>query len=187
MFSLVGLSACGGGGGGDSLSSDLQGRWVSQDCVADGDQSFKTTATISGSRLVQSNIRYTNNSNCSGDLTVNTNLRGQITVLSETTETTVGTAKHANLVYQTADITGSAALNDLLETQGTTLQDFFTAEGVTDITNVPLNDLIDNAEVFSIYLVSGSTLRVGDDSAGFDGTSPQMRHREFSDEVFEKQ
>ena len=187
---IVSVVLTGCGGGGDSTPSplaDAQGRWVSPTCVVDEDQSLQEEITVSGSTGIQTQVRYTSSTTCEGTLTINTNVSTTITVTGETTTVDEGEAKQIDLNFTRGYITASEAVLSVLESQGTTLQDSFTAQGIADINNVPLSDLVDAEQLFTIYKVTGNELRIGGAFAFNDGSSAETRHTVLGSETYIKQ
>lgn len=183
------LAGCGGGGG-DSGTPDLadaQGHWISPSCVVDDDQSLQEEITVSGNTGIQSQVRYTTSTTCEGSLTVSTNVSTTIALTGETTTVTEGEAKQIDLNFTRGYITASDATIAVLESQGTTLQDLLAVQGITDINNVPLSDLVEAEQVYTIYKVIGNELRIGGDFAFNDGATAETRHTVLDSERYIKQ
>ena len=171
------LVACGGGGSdAPSNNADLQGIWFGQ-CEADEDgDSTRDEWNISGNSATQSAVTYISATDCSGPLTVSVNVPATFTVDGMVTDVTGGPAKHVDVVYSPGNITASSATISNLESQGTTLSAIYAAEGIPDINNVSLADLgLTQANLYSIYRVSGNQLQVGDTNDSLDGSSPALR------------
>ena len=79
---------------------------------------------------------------------------------------------------------GSEALTDLFASQGTSLQDFFTAQGIADINNIPVTTFFDSPELFTIFSISGNTLSIGLDSPSFDGSTAALRHDTLDPDIY---
>lgn len=177
IVSVFFLAGCGGGSGGGSSSqvADLQGQWVSE-CTVDGDDSERDELSITGNNFVFSNVSFFNQTDCSGELTLQVNFPGTIAVNGTTTQVAEGLAKHLDITYSTGNVTASAAAEQSLAAQGTSVESILAAQGLNDINNIPL-DLIglDQPTVYSIYLVIGNDLYTGSFDNGLDGTTPDLR------------
>lgn len=173
-----------GGGVGDTgmgiAGSDLQGMWRTA-CVADEDNtSFELEFALNGNSFVSSQITYINSTNCSVSDFFTVALNGTLATIGERNASV--DAINLDLLFANVRITGSDGFNATLASQGTTLQDVFSADGITDINNVPVTTFVSSPAFFTIYSVSGNTLRFGDDTDSFNGTSPALRHVALSTE-----
>jgi len=182
------LTACGGGGDGTgSVLADAQGRWVSTTCEVDGERSQNEEILVNGTTAIQSLVIYVGSTVCGGDLTISTNLSSTISANGDLTPVTGGDAKNLDVTADRAFITGSDAILAVFASQGTTLQDQFTAQGIPDINNVALSGLVETTEMFTIYRVSGNELRLGESSFLNDGTSAALRHSVLGEEIYLRQ
>jgi len=177
----VALLGCGGSSDGESSNADIQGSWASPCALEDDDSSIRAEWTFNGNTLTQSRVTYLNSVDCTGNLTLSLNLPGTISVDGTTTELSDGDAKNIDIVYRSGNITASDLAVGVLESQGTTLDAVFAAQGIADINNLPFETFGRvQAELFSIYRVDGDELRIGSTSGGFDGTTPALRSDRLS-------
>lgn len=184
------LSSCGGGSSDDASSyeADLQGMWVGQECrVVDENESAHRMLTFNGTSLTQSVVLFYGNETCAGEVTVTTSLAATIFVSGLETELSNAPAKHIDVFYSKAYITGSDAYVTVLEASGTTLQDALTAQGVEDIDNIPVTVYRDTENAYSIYRVTDGSLRIGASDTTNDGTVEALRFNRLGTEMFVKQ
>lgn len=185
------LAGCGGGGSSSGGSSGtpvpsglaaIQGTWQSADCEVNGADSTTSEVVFSGSNFTQTDTFYTSNTDCSGDLSVSFHIDGTMNISGEATQ--AGDAEHLDLTFTRGSLTASAGTTELLTTQGISLQDFGTAEGITDINNIPVTDLVSSPQLYTIYSVTGDTLRFGLGTPSFDGSAPALRHDVLDGDVY---
>jgi len=179
----LGLVACGSDDGisVDPRIADIQGSWIEDDCYSrQSGYTFRTEATVRGTDLTLGEVQYYNSAACGGNFTISINGYATLAPLDETTQTESGAANNIDVSYRSADITASPEMNALLASQGTTLQDLLTPLGFSDISNVPISAVSDLEQLYTIYLVTDGSLRIGADRLGRDASSPDMRHAELS-------
>jgi len=167
-------SSAGGG------ASGLGGTWVTP-CSANGQQSLRAKLSISGSSINRSIEEYLDSNNCNQTgLMRSFNTLGTVTVTGESTPADGGPLRHANVNYTRGTITTNEATRRALAAEGTSLQDAMRTAGYNDINNVPLSNLTDNPNLFTVYRIDNGALRLGnDDNAGNNGTSAATRHKQL--------
>lgn len=170
------LSACSSSSSTPSLASDIQGRWTS-DCLLDDDGDYEQEQFVfSGLNLTRSIVTYINSTDCSGTNYVSDNVLATFVVTGDVTSLPAGDAKHINLTFSNGTITAGADALAQLAAGGTTLQDVATNEGVADINNVPLEAIGIPTELYTIYRIDSTELRIGDELGTNDGSTTELRH-----------
>jgi len=187
LLTSLTLASCGGSG--DSSSSltsstaSLNGTWLSSECEIDDQQSSTTQEmTFSGNNFTVSNITYLENTGCSGDLALTVHLDGALSLPAESAQTNNVTP--IDFTFLRARQTASAGLNAILASQGTTLADVAATQGITDVNNIPISMFLPRSDFFTIFARSQNTIRFGEDSSTFDGSSPELRHNTLGAEVY---
>jgi len=186
LISLT-IASCGGGSGDGSNSfsssnSRLDGTWQSSDCeFAASGVSTTDEITFSGNSFTFSSISFLDNTLCASELTQTIHIDGTFNLPTGSAQS--NNALPMDLTFLRGRLTASDALIAVLSSQGTTLQDVLTAEGITDINNIPLSMILPSTELYTIFERMGNTLRLGDDSPSFDGSTPELRHVTLGDDV----
>lgn len=175
-LSLAACDSDNDGNGSTANNADLQGKWAST-CQPDGDgNSERDEFTANGNSFTQSVVTYYRAEDCTGDLTLGLDATATFTIDGTTSEVAEGVAKNIDIFFERVAVSASSQYSQLLAQQGTTLEALYAAAGVPDINNIQLSDIGLPSTFYTIYQVDGNVLRVGDDSGGFDATSPALRH-----------
>lgn len=159
-------------------NADAQGVWIT-DCFEDDEGNFVRTAVTFGPTAYQlSVIVYPQTVNCQGEIFISGNIIGTYVISGEVSELADGTtAKHLDISHTNGTFTASTALNAQLAASGSSLAEFFAAQGVPNINDVPI-ETFDGApeKVFSIYRVIGNRFITGAPLGSQDGTTAERRH-----------
>lgn len=164
-------------------NADLQGTWVTS-CLDDGDGDKEQEQLVfSGDSLQRSIITYISTDTCDGDNFVSVTASGTYSVSDGITELAGGNAKHVDVSFSNGSITAGTLTTSILESQGTSLQDIYTNEGIPDVNNVQLDSLGIPEVLFSIYRVTGTRLSTGETLGANDGSSAASRHSVLDEDV----
>ena len=166
-----------------ATATDLQGTFASACEVDAGDgTSEQTEFTFSGNNVTASNITSFATALCDGVTSLSINASFTFSVDGTQTPLAVGSANNIDLIFSSGSITGSQALLDTLQSQGTTLAAFLSAQGLTgDINNLGIEDFgLNQAESFDIFRLDTTAdgtdrLTFGDTSGSFTGEAPALR------------
>jgi len=83
-------------------------------------------------------------------------------------------------------MTASSAATSELAALGLTLQDAGSTQGISDINNIPVNSLVATPQLYTIYAVTGNTMRFGTESPSFDGSIPALRHAVLDPAIYNR-
>ena len=131
---------------------------------------------------IRDRIDFIGSADCSGSIFLTLEFSGTYTTPGGRNESL--NAPHLDIMYSNARYSGSAALLDIFLSQGTTIDDFFLGQGISNINNIPVTTFFSSANLFTIYSLSGSTLSFGLDTDSFDGSSSALRHNSLDQNVY---
>ena len=175
------ISACGGGGG-DSGASDstvpatrsLAGQWVGSNCTpVQENVNTRNDVSFTDSQVTQSLVTFINDVGCTSNSSFTVHIVGSYVADNGSVQLPDGTAQHIDIRFSNAFVTATDSLTSTLEANGTSLQASLSAQGINDVNNVPLSQLLQSNEFYTVYRVDNNTLAMGIDGAG--GTTPEQR------------
>lgn len=158
-------------------NADTQGVWLTE-CRENDDGRFERDSLAFGPTSYQlSVIVYIDSPDCQSDFFLSINIIGTYAVSGEVSVLSDGTtAKHVDIDIINGTVTASAATHELLASQGTSVQEIFTEQGVENINDVSLDFFPVPEEIFTIYRVVGDQYFGGAELGFLDGSTAQRRH-----------
>ena len=187
------IASCSSDGDSDSASSTttsqstLQGDWQGP-CVADDETGSISRLSFDGNSVMQTDVIYPGSSTCNTGAIFSLVSEGNFSLPNGATTTSRGEAQHIDLDFIAVEATSSPAFDFALMEQGLTFeQQLQTNLGITDISNISPEALGAPVPFFTLVLIDGDTLYVGDLESN-QGNSAETRLVELdSENVFTRQ
>jgi len=198
LFTVVLLSACGGGSGssdgeptiGAALPESIEGSWQTACFVVSDGLSARNQLEIDDTAFNRSTLLFANSNECAGQLNYLLDITGVYSLPGGSTQTGTAVAQHIDI--DIADIEGNStpSLNAQLALLGTNLDDFLMDTiGISDVDDIQPEEIGLSSTTFSLIAVENGVLSIGDNNSNA-GDSPETRLTELSTEsqvVFSRQ
>jgi len=159
---------------------DLRGTWRGS-CVRNDTGSERTELQFHGSNnMTRSRLVFNDPQSCGSPDYESENTEALITITGDTTDTPLGAANHMTIEYVSANLTVSNTQLERLESMGTTLEDVAAGRGIDNIDDIPLSQIADTEDTFTIYVAQCPQLTLGLlNTEEKDGTSAERRPTEL--------
>ena len=178
VLSVLMLSGCGSSE--DDPFNDLRGTWTGS-CATNDTGSERLVFNFTGSNnMTRSRLIFNNSRGCSDSDYESENTEAMITITGGTTQTSLGAANHMTIEYVSANLTASDIQLNRLESMGITLADVAASRGIDDIDDIPLIQIANTEDSFTIYVAQCPRLTFGlFDSEVTDGSTAERRPTEL--------
>jgi|GEM_PF-4936507 len=125
--------------------------------------------SIEDNQLTRATDTFYGGDGCRGDDYVTENVVATITITGQVTNTDIGDpdiaedqpAKHIDIKYERAFLTASESHNNRLASEGTSLADVAAARGIANIDDIPVGQLLDQTELYTIYFATCRQIKIG--------------------------